>query len=272
MSTILIPTDFSDTARNAFVYAVKLFGKDNQYILLNTFEEPHSTGASMISLRDVMEEGSLEGLAEECIHIKNILGEDTPEITSISEYGSSVNSILRVARTKGINLIVMGTTGASGLKEVVMGSVAAGVIQESLVPVLAIPSNYVFRKPKNILLAADLKSNIDAEHLTMLKSIADAANGKITVVTVESDDDDISMDDVEQGYNMHVQLENIEHAFEVVENEDVELALSLFANANGMDMIVTIPRKSNWFQRLLNPSISRKLAQHQQRPVLALTR
>ena len=106
----------------------------------------------------------------------------------------------------------------------------------------------------------------------MLKSIADAANGKITVVTVESDDDDISMDDVEQGYNMHVQLENIEHAFEVVENEDVELALSLFANANDMDMIVTIPRKSNWFQRLLNPSISRKLAQHQQRPVLALTR
>ncbi|GAB5538888.1 MAG: universal stress protein [Salibacteraceae bacterium] len=269
MKTIIIPTDFSDNALRAFDYARALFGDDPKYVLLNTYVEPRSTSASMVSLRDILHEGSVEGLSELSHQIKN--GPNPPpNFETLSEYGDPENAICNAARIHKADLIVMGTKGATGLKEVFMGSVAAGVFQNATCPVIAVPNDAVLRAPKNVLLAADLKSDIEESHKMLLANIIEKNHGSLSILTVDTNGDDISVEEAEHGYDIHVQFQNLEHAFDVVDSEDPESAILEYSKVNEMDMIVTIPRKSGWLKRLIGKSISEKLAEHSNIPVLAL--
>lgn len=274
MKTILIPTDFSDSARNAFDYALKLFGKDNKFILLNTYEEPRSTTSSMISLRDILHESSVDSLREAEYRIKEELGLKDIELETYSEYGDPIHSIGNFARNDdfGIDIIVMGTTGASGLKEIMVGSVASAVIQNSPVPVLAVPVNCKAKAPSNILFASDLSELEGAGLPQVFMDIARANNAEVTILTVNKEHDIIDVDKAEAGYDLHVQMKELKHRFEVIESENVELGIEEYARVNEMDMLVTIPRKSTWFHRLLHPSLSKKLAQHIDIPMLALSK
>lgn len=271
MKTILIPTDFSQTARNAFIYAVNLFGIDKKYVLLNTYEEPYSTSASMISLQEILHESSLEGLNEELQALKREFKNEKLNIQLVSEYGSTVEGVEYTAKTHKADIIVMGTTGASGVKGVMIGSVASAVIQNAPCAVIVVPGSYSYKAPKKILFASDLKSGVHQNDADLLEKIAGKNKGSITFLTVAKGESEIPMSEAEHGYDLHVRFQELEHGFEVISSDNVERAIADFALANEMDMVVTIPRKASWFSRILNPSVSKKLAQHITIPVLALT-
>ncbi|MBT3963147.1 MAG: universal stress protein [Flavobacteriales bacterium] len=274
MKTILIPTDFSDSARNAFDFALKLFGEDNKFILLNTYEEPRSTTSSMISLRDILHESSVDSLREAEYRVREVLGLKGIQLDTYSEYGDPVHAIANFARNDDlkVDLIVMGTTGASGLKEIIIGSVASAVIQNSPVPVMAVPINYKPEAPKRILFASDL-SELDGSSLPEVFMDIDRVNkAEITILTVNKEHDIIDVEKAEVGYDLHIQMQELNHRFEVIESENIELGIEEYARVNDMQMLVTIPKQSTWFHRLVNPSLSKKLAQHIDIPMLALSK
>ena len=270
MKTILIPTDFSNSARNAVEYAITLFGEANRFILINSYEEPRSTTSSMISLKDILHESSLDSLAEEEQYLRVEKNHPNLQLETVSIYGDPVHTITQYAENHDVDLIAMGTTGATGLKEVFMGSVAASVVQNAHCPVLAVPLGFDNRKPKNVLFASDLKSVENGELPEVFVELARECESEITVLTVSSDQEQIDLVRAENGYDLHVQLGGLPHKFEVIESEDVEVGIEEFARVNGMDMIITIPRKVSWLGRLFNPSISKKLAQHIDIPMIAL--
>ena len=270
MNTILIPTDFSETAQKAFEYAHTLFGNRAKYILLNTYLEPRASSASMISLSEILHEGSVEALAEELAMLKSRFGDKCPEIQTVSEYGEAIGTIARMANIHKAELIVMGTTGASGLKEVMLGSVASGVIQHAQCAVIAVPAAEKYGVPKNILMAADLKSSLRDSSAAVLKEICEIGKAKVTVLTVEDPKKGISDEEAEVGFAIQSLLSKIKHEFDTVKSDDVEMAISRYADMNDIDMIVTIPRKEGWISRIFHPSVSKKLAQHEYRPLLAL--
>lgn len=251
MKTILIPTDFSETARKAFLYAHTLFGSEAKYILANTYMEPRASAASMISLSEILHESSLEALAEETAILEKSLGADYPQVEIASEYGDAISIIPRLANVKKADLIVMGTTGASG------------VIQHAHCPVLAVPDSEKFGIPTNILLAADLESSLCDSSVSMLRDICALKNAKITVLNVEDPESPMSETEVAVGLDIDKVLSSVDHTFDSVKGEDVEMAISRYADLNDCDLIVTIPRKESWLTRLFNPSVSKKLAQHE---------
>lgn len=265
MNTILIPTDFSDAAKNAMRYAVQLFGLETQYVMINSYVEPRSTTSSMISLREVLHEASVAGIEEET----NWAKQEFPAIRlqTLCEYGEPDQAIASAARLHKADMIVMGTTGATGLKEVMLGSVAASVIRIADRPVIAVPAYYRIRDPKKVLFATDLKieKQLPDQVMSLLK------NSEVTVLTVTEKQDEISGDDAEHGYDFHVQLQGLNHRFEVITSENVEQAITDYAHGNDMDIVMTIPRKASWFQRLIHPSVSKKLAQHLDIPVLTIS-
>jgi len=157
------------------------------------------------------------------------------------------------------------------LSEVMLGSVASGVIQNAPCSVIVVPGSYGYRAPKNILFASDLKSGVHQNDVDLIEKIAGQNKGKITFLTVVKDESELPMSEVEHGYDLHVQFQDLDHDFEVINSDNVERAIANFALVNEMDMVVTIPRKASWFSRILNPSVSKKLAQHINIPVLALT-
>lgn len=270
MKTVLIPTDFSNAARNALKYAVSLFGEDNKFILLNTYNEPTSGTASMISLRDILQEASEDSLKEELVHIKEEMGYASLNLITRSVYGVAHEEIAHISRQENVDVVVMGTTGASGMKEVFIGSVASAVLQKSIRPIITVPNGYEYKNVSNILFATDLKNN-DLKTLTnAFDWVAQKDSAKVTLLTVQTYTAHLEGTKPQVSEALNGLLKPYDHEFKYVGNDNIEEGISEFAHQNNMDMIVTIPRKESWFSRLFHPSISKKLAQHLDMPLLAL--
>ncbi len=268
MRNILIPTDFSNSSRNAAEYAIAMFGLQNNFVLLNVYEEPRASVTSMVSLRDILAEASNDSLLEE----RERLLESHPELKLSLEsiYGDPNKAISQFAVKEEIDVIVMGNKGASSLTRFIMGSAAISALQEARTPVIVVPESYQFTDLNKVLLTVDLKQ--DDTHIIQqfVLSLLKEHNSKLTIVTVTEDEDKIELEKVENAYNMHNSLEHIDHDFDVVEGDEISTILQNYARKNDFDLVVTIPRKAPWFKRALNPSISKNLAERLEKPVLAL--
>ena len=93
---------------------------------------------------------------------------------------------------------------------------------------------------------------------------------ELTILTVTEDKDKIDMERVENAFLMHNSLDRIDHDFEIIDGEEVSDTTQNYARENDYNLIVTIPLQVSWFKRILNPSISKNLAEHEQRPMLAI--
>ena len=171
MIKILVPIDFSPTSVNALTYALKLFkDADSEFTVINTYSTS-SPVFHMKSMERILKkdgEDKMQSLIERCkrdfpakiIHHKVLKG-DPVDVT------------LRTAKSGDFDLIIMGTKGASGLREVFIGSVAGEVISRSSIGVIVIPNEYEYSSLQKIVLAFE-ESTLNEETLDPLKLFVDA--------------------------------------------------------------------------------------------------
>ena len=142
ITRILVPVDFSAHSESAMRYALELARPFDAAIhLLNVVEDPLAAGvwSSEIYTAEIAElQINLVRDAE------TRLGGWVPvsggRITTEVRTGPAATQILEAARERGIDLIVMGTHGRTGLAHVVMGSVAERVVRLAPCPVLTLHS------------------------------------------------------------------------------------------------------------------------------------
>jgi nucleotide-binding universal stress UspA family protein len=146
MIKILFPTDFSNAAENAFFYALQLTRKLNaELVLAHVYELPdlgralHNTSKEVF---EIMEMETLENFKKSVETLRKRAesnGYGDIDFKHLMAEGQIVPRIIDLAKKEKADYIVMGTTGATGLKEVFLGSVASGVIDNSPCNVLSIP-------------------------------------------------------------------------------------------------------------------------------------
>ncbi len=127
---LLVPTDFSPTANAAFAYAADLSAK---------------TGASLVALHVVapvyyLEAADLALLQREAREAaeRGLRRLRPAPSRTMTVNGVPHDAIVQAARTIGADLIVIGTHGRSGLKRLVLGSVAENVLRHAPCPVLTV--------------------------------------------------------------------------------------------------------------------------------------
>jgi nucleotide-binding universal stress UspA family protein len=265
---ILIPTDFSESARNAFRYGVQLYGLEHRYFLFNAYEEPSSNVSSMVSLRDILFESSLDSLSEEREEfLKEFPGLD---MKLVSEYSDPAEGVLHYVAAHSIDVVIMGTDGHAGLKKIMLGSVAGEVLKKSTVPVIVVPKNYTYTNPGKVLYTADLLDDKPIEFKDVFKSVIERNSSNITILTVTEPGVDIDEEKAEKGFGLHVSMNGYDHNFDVIESKDAGKAILNYMNEHQFQMLVTTPRKSSWFNRILHPSVSQHLAEHLAVPMMAM--
>ena len=139
MKKILAPTDCSEPSSDALFYATgiaKSFKAD--LIVLKVFSSPVEIIEEGILIRDY----NLEKKPEQILEIKEFWNRFAasgikPEFVSL--IGDPFDEIIRYSKKNSINMIVMGTHGRTGLKKMVMGSVAQRVIGYTPCPVMVVP-------------------------------------------------------------------------------------------------------------------------------------
>lgn len=137
IKTILHPTDFSDASEHALRMAVGLARDyEARLILLHAVEPPvyyGELGVNFIPPEDYRES------AQE--RVDALVGSDLAvTVESVVTEGIAASEIVRVARERHCDLIVIGSHGRSGLGRVLMGSVAEEVARKSPCPALIVRS------------------------------------------------------------------------------------------------------------------------------------
>ena len=272
MPKILIPTDFSNAALKATEYGTRLAAALNYDIILF-----HAVGLPMIRGTEDMElvaSTDLERVENEQLEqIRHELRKRHPEVIIAvnSTMGFPVEEIRNACEENSVDLVVMGTKGAGGIKEILVGSNTGSLIHETECPVLAVPEEAVYKNPEHIVFATNMLRD-DAHSLKDVIRLFGKLNPQITLLHIEDghrrDAEAVTMDWFRKEILPSLNYENVK--LEVLSETDVVKSLHAYLEDNKADMLVTATRKRNLIERLFDRRITRKLVFHTHVPLLAL--
>jgi nucleotide-binding universal stress UspA family protein len=269
MKTFLVPVDFSATSVNAAEYAVALTkeipGVD--LILYNVYSP-----ISFASLTD-KEKGSRKDVTErELKRIKRKLGaSDSQNISIESEEGSFIDSLEKYVMSNHIDMVIMGITGSSRIKQVFMGTNTLNVIRHINTPVMIVPPKAEFIGLKNVLFTSDFKDVSRTTPFNSLRKILDIFKPNLHILNVDSEHyieltDEFKMERAA----MEDKLSPYNPEFAFLRAYDFSEGIHEFAEARDIDAIITVPRKHNFLSQLFKTSHTKKLAYHSRIPIIAI--
>lgn len=273
MKKFLVPTDFSDTSKNAARYAVELAQDDpnTTIILYNLYDKiaPGSDGTPLTETDDDRKIVLHNALANLEIELHEI---STVRIQYVAEEGTSlVECVEKYVRYNGIDVVIMGITGATRLEQILMGSNALNMARQGVCPVIIVPPDAVFRKIKNVLFASDFKNVRTTTPVSQIKKILEIFKPNLHIVNVDSEHY------VELTDEYRTERAWLEKAFEEFSPEfyfirmfDFFDAVSSFTADHNIDLIITVPRKHSFISGLYKTSHTKKLAYHSHIPVVAI--
>lgn len=257
MIKILLPTDFSGNAYNAITYAVALFENEECiFYLLNTYTpvlydtEYMLYSPSPLSLHEIYRNKSLEGLEEVEMQINKDLPNSKHQWELVSSFNMLSDEIKIQVKEKKIDLVVMGTQGATGAKMILFGTHTVHAIQKTSCPLLAIPSGFKFKTLKNILFPTDYDLKFTDTHLNFLKKLIEKQASTIHIVKVYFG---IPLDTEQEKSKKFLDdyFKNIPHKFHDIEKSSVPEGIVEFQNKNPVDLLVMISNKHSFFENLL---------------------
>jgi len=275
MKKILLPTDFSENAYNAIQYAVQLFsGEECAFYLLNTYtpilydNEYLIYSSTQPTLTEIYKNNSLKGLNRVLRKIKKNFPDEKHEYHKISSFNMLTDEMKEQVKEKEIDLVVMGTQGATGADEILFGTHTVQAIKKTKCPLLAIPSHFEYKPPKNILFPTDYESDLP-KLLDILKDIATNATSNIHILHVYfgaalSDEQEKRKKALAQAFK------NNTHHFYSIEEKSVPQAIYDFQEDNPVDMLVMINNKHSFFENLLFRPVINEIGFHVKVPFLVI--
>ena len=221
MKNILLLTDFSDNSRNAIEYVLQFFkgGKYNFYILNVHKISKYTTSDLMTSSSDASIYDSLiknpkASLNNMIDKFKESYGNEDYSFEAICDYDAFISAVKQTVNLKKIDLIAMGTNGATGAVEVVFGSNTVSVIRHVDCPLLVIPQDYKYIALNNILFATEYKDEYKEEPLKSLKHIIKKHNTQLDILILSKNKIGIdSLKNKKNGYCFFFQREQTYYLF-----------------------------------------------------------
>ena len=276
MKKILFPTDFSPVADHAFIYALKLAHQIGASITtLHCYELPALKSSHLPrTTRQIYETMSLEEFAnykDNVPHLRAIAeqtGLTSIPLDHVMKEGEAIFNIIRMAKVDKFDLIVLGTTGASGIKKIFLGSVAAETMENAPCPVLAIPEKAVF---DGVIDQVAFTTDYKEEEVRALKWLANwppmhDANIHCLHVDLKHTDDLTNRMDIFSG-NFTGQ-KNV--GFSVVDHTHFEKAIVQFIAEKKIDLLAMVIHKRNFLKELFTYSFTKSLSYHLTTPILAI--
>lgn len=266
MKKVLIPTDFSDTSKNAAIFAVQALEhtKDVNIILYNIHKG--ASDSSSANSRSAIITQALEQLKADLLKVADV------NITYATESGSSlVETIERYVRHNGIDLIIMGITGATKLEQIFMGSNTLDMIEKSICPVMIIPPDAKFSAIKDVVLASDFKDVTVSTPVAPIKKVLDLFSPALHIVNVDPEHYVQITDEYKVERNkLEEMFKEYNPEFYFIRQYDFLEAISQFTVDKKIDLIFTVPKKQGFLKDLFKTSHTKKLAYHSRVPIVAI--
>ena len=270
MKRILVPTDFSKHAVYALRVAAQIAKKNNSEIyLLHMLELPHqgsdavSTGSAIPQimffkdmainkLETLMESDFLEGI----------------NVSEIIQFEKAFDGIMEISKKNNVDLIVMGSHGASGYEEMFIGSNAEKVVRSSEVPVLVIKNETEEFKADKLVFASDFSDEI-IKPFAKLVEFATIFNSHLDLVMINTPNSFKSTAVAEKIMTDFLEGTNFtNYSTHIYNDVNVEKGILNYASSVDADLIGMCTHGRTGFSHFFNGSISEDLVNHTVRPVI----
>lgn len=270
MKTILVPLDYSDDSINALNYAVKLAEiLKAKIVMLHVFEVPVTVTDMPVVLMspDEMETLNNSKMTEIAKDI-NKTNQVKIEVQSIPGY--TVAEIARKIKTIDADLTVMGIRSVSHLTEVFIGSYSTDVTLKANHPVLIVPEIAEYKAINKILFLTD---NTELNHnpsISFLKDVIQILNAELAFLHIATSKEHSETSGLYVSMDYSDIMRGIKFSSHVIEAEDIHEGVNKFMSQFPADLLVTIPHKHSFFERIRHESNTKKLAFHTPIPMLTL--
>lgn len=270
MKKILVPTDFSQEAEKALKVASQIANRHGSEIyLLHMLEIPMQEIDTINSKADVPEVMFFMKMAHK--KFEDIMNSDYLKGLTVHEIlkpDGTFNGISDICKEHGISMITMGSHGASGLKEMFVGSNAEKVVRSSDVPVLVIKNDHDDFSVDDIVFASDFK-NDNKETYRQASEIATAFGAQIHLLMVNTASNFTTTKKAKDRIHDFIQDYSFKnYTINIYNDESIEKGILNFAKDIDADLVGISTHGRQGIAHFFNGSISEDLVNHANLPVI----
>jgi nucleotide-binding universal stress UspA family protein len=266
---VLIPTDFSVQAEFAYLMVQNLGGKLPVHIhflhVLNVPDTVTMDNNGTIQTCGEIDVRYVEKQRDIALrNLENLKTQYGSDIETHLALGKTIDTVIGVAASHGFDLIVMGTKGASGIREVVSGTDTQMIVRRSQIPVLSLMCDRSDLKIQNLLLVHDFAEN-GRQDMKLLHGISTAFGANVHLLQVAgAKDNEASIRNNMELFAKNNSLTNYET--HVLHDRDVESGVIHFNQMHNIDIVcMGTHGKGGWF----HSSTTEKLVKHLFKPIIS---
>lgn len=278
MKQLLVPTDFSKCAGNAVDFAAQTAA-----IFPGKLTLLHATGISpglytdYVGLNREFSQTLLNEAKDRLNDIRErIVKEHQIAVDIIASTDPLQEAIKNSVAEKQIDLIVMGTQGAGGIKEKLWGSRTSATIGRAGIPVMAIPMDYTWKKPEKILLVTN-RFERDPAILNAVFELAGLymANMEIAVFTDKTGAKAVTLLNNERNLSSYKKFLKKTYQEETLTTAHLyghrfEETIQNFIKENGTDLLIMVTYGHKFWNNIFSPSKTKKMSYQTRIPLLAI--
>lgn len=268
MEAILVATDFSETSKNAALYAIGLANQIGvqRIVLYHSYEIPVSVDpiAPVVQMMDVesLKTSAAQALLKFRYALEPVAGGITLE--PLNEYGILPDGLDDVCAKMNAGLIVTGIRETDKIAERLIGSTGVAVARHSKTPVMIVPERASFRSIRTVMLTSDFDRADETIPVSLLSRILQQTGARLLVFHYDGSGE------AKEENTVHGLLLPMDPEYVSGTGEDFLEAVHHVAESRQADLLISIPKERGFFERLFHTGHTKKLAFHSHLPLLLI--
>jgi nucleotide-binding universal stress UspA family protein len=274
MKKILYPTDFSDTAENAFLYALQIADTlGASVITLHAFDRPDISSFNLPdSLREVYDSIDLdafESYEDEIPLLRDVASDNGYyhiPMVHVLEEGAPVSAILRTANKNKADLIVMGATGAGRMESFFFGTISGKILEEAHCPVIVVPAAATFDGLIDHVAVAVNFQEEDVLIIEALRKFRDQLGCQLHIVHVDTSSNGQAKEQMTDFcHQWHHDKKLTSHC---IAHSDINEGLETFIKEKNMDLLAMLSHKRGWVDEFFHQNRAKAISYHKSVPLM----
>ena len=275
MKKILLPTDYSQHAEKAIEFALHFAGAQTGHVeclIVHAYTAPATVPVYGYNPPG----GEMPPLKKEEDYLGEYVDKWKRTFPGMSIKGRLQIGALMTVLTSlieeepDIDLVIMGTKGAGGMEEVLLGSNAARAAKGLTRPVLIIPPDAAYKKPERVAFATDFQKLGKLTILDPLRQLVRRFNPHFLTLHVLPEGNTPNAAKEALIRRLQAYFEGTRYSHYYLEDSDTINAIDRFIKHYKADWLVLVARERNFFESLFHKSVIRKMAFHTKIPLLVL--
>jgi nucleotide-binding universal stress UspA family protein len=277
MKRIAVLLDFSECSLNALKSAFEIARKTGAEVALtHWYARPYSLDMSVVGstssakVNKEEDEKFKRDVFNLMDHALLDIDKSGVKFSKNVVFEKEISEMLRIDFFKTIDLIVMGTKGVSGFKEIFIGSVAQKVVRYALSPVLVLKEYVDYVNLENIIFVSDFSNESTIKAFKKVKPVLDISKANLHLLKIITPSKFENSSVTEHKIDEFVNKTGIEKYTRCISNNTaIEKGISEYANAHNRSLICIATRGLSGFSSLLN-SLTEDMVNGLDKPLLTV--